>query len=289
MARPGIQKHLSLAPLLRCPLCHQPMSATESSVLCEGGHDYAISSKGFLNLVPHQAPLKGYDETFFKSRQRIMRDGYYDCVRDGVIAALNAHPVAVHGATQPSEQHKPLVLDAGCGEGSYARSLHDALDCDVIGIDLARDAIRCAARGGGAERWLVADLANIPLADHSVNAIANIYTPANYREFQRVLRPGGLLVKVVPAPLHMRELRELAGERLGQASFVDHGVAEHLERHMEIASRTRVTATTPVRPESALDLMRMSPVAFGMNQADIDLDALNTITVDAEIICARPR
>ncbi len=53
------------------------MHARQSSVVCESGHDFAISAKGFLNLIPHQKPLKGYDETFFASRQRIMEHGYY--------------------------------------------------------------------------------------------------------------------------------------------------------------------------------------------------------------------
>ena len=72
MARPGIQKHLDIASLLQCPLCHERLHAITCSLRCARGHDFAISSKGFLNLIPQQGPLKGYDEAFFTSRQRVM-------------------------------------------------------------------------------------------------------------------------------------------------------------------------------------------------------------------------
>lgn len=276
MARPGVQKHLGIAELLRCPLCGAEMHARQSSVACESGHDFAISAKGFLNLIPHQKPLKGYDETFFASRQRIMEHGYYREVHQAVTASLNE---LASTAT---------VIDAGCGEGSYAKDVARALPhSTVLGLDIAKDAIRVAARGGGPVRWLVADLANIPLSDSTVDAILNVFTPANYDEFKRVLKPGGMLVKVIPAPQHMHELRELAGEQLSEADFVDHGVSEHLMRHMNVVSRARVTQTSPVQAEDALDLVRMSPVAFSIEEHALDLDSLTHITVDAEIICAQ--
>lgn len=276
MARPGVQKHLDIAEILRCPLCGEEMHARASSVACGNGHDYAVAAKGFLNLVPHQKPLKGYDEAFFTSRQRIMESGYYRRVRQGVMDAL--------GDIAPT----PVVIDAGCGEGSYAKDVARALpQATILGLDIAKDAIRVAARGGGPVRWLVADLANTPLADASADAILNVFTPANYDEFKRILKPGGLLVKVIPAPLHMRELRELAGHRLLKSDFVDHGVAEHLERHMNVVNRTRATQTSSVRPEDARDLVRMSPVSFNLEGGGVDPSSLTRITIDAEIICAR--
>lgn len=252
------------------------MHARQSSIACESGHDFAISAKGFLNLIPHQKPLKGYDETFFASRQRIMEHGYYREVHQAVAASLNE---LASTAT---------VIDAGCGEGSYAKDAARALPhSTVLGLDIAKDAIRVAARGGGPVRWLVADLANIPLSDSTVDAILNVFTPANYDEFKRVLKPGGMLIKVIPAPQHMHELRELAGEQLSETDFVDRGVSEHLMRHMNVVGRARVTQTSPVQPEDALDLVRMSPVAFSVEERALDLDALTHITVDAEVICAR--
>ena len=189
-----------------------------------------------------------------------------------------------------SDAHRQ-VTEAVCAQLSELAPVSythlDVYKRQVLGLDIAKDAIRVAARGGGPVRWLVADLANIPLSDSTVDAILNVFTPANYDEFKRVLKPGGMLVKVIPAPQHMHELRELAGEQLSDADFVDHGVSEHLMRHMNVVSRARVTQTSPVQAEDALDLVRMSPVAFSIEEHALDLDSLTHITVDAEIICAQ--
>ncbi len=113
----------------------------------------------------------------------------------------------------------------------------------------------------------------MPMQDHSVDIILNVFTPANYAEFQRILKPNGALVKVVPAPGHMYELRQLAGCNLSHVDVQDHGVAEHLTRHMDLAGRTRTTQTSAVTRELARDLARMSPVTFGMDAQSLDLDA----------------
>ena len=173
------------------------------------------------------------------------------------------------------------------GEGAYTKAVQAACHSLTIGLDLAKDGIQCAARGGGEERWIVADLASIPLADHAADVIVNVFTPANYAEFSRVLKPGGWLIKVVPAANHMRELRGLVQEHLARKTFDDHGVAEHMERSFGLAERIRVTQTTPVAPLEATDLIKMSPVAFNMDEDSLDASTLGSITVDAEILIAR--
>ena len=278
MVRPGIQKHLDIASLLQCPLCHEHLHAITCSLRCARGHDFAISSKGFLNLIPQQGPLKGYDEAFFTSRQRIMEAKVYRILNEALIQTLE-------NLDLPDD---PIIIDAGCGEGSYLKAISSRFCGTCIGIDIVKDAIRCAARGGGAERWLVADLANMPIRNHSVDVVLNVFTPANYTEFQRILKHDGMLVKVIPGPDHMHELRDLACDRLAHSAMQDHGVAEHLSRHMELTTRARVTQTSYVSPELARDLVRMSPVTFGMDPDELELDKLTNITVDAEVLCARP-
>src|SRR5699024_11433583 len=55
--------------------------------------------------------------------------------------------------------------------------------------------------------WLVGDLANTPIGDGSCQVILNIFSPANYMEFKRVLAPNGLVEKVVPRANYLKELR----------------------------------------------------------------------------------
>lgn len=275
MARSRIQAYLDLASTLRCPLCGSALRAEGGSLVCSRAHRFDISAKGFLTLVPNVAPLKGYDAAFFESRARIMDAGFYHHVLDAILQEL---PHLAAGST---------VVDAGCGEGYYAKSIRQRTGCRTIGIDYSKDAIRIAARGGNAVHWLVADLAHMPLAANTAACIINVFTPANYQEFQRVLAPGGTLVKVVPGSRHMQELRALTGKPSIDHAYSNESIVSHLERHAEILARTRAAQTLPVDGEQARDLVRMSPVTFGCNANELEIGRLTQITVDAEVLVAR--
>jgi len=91
------------------------------------------------------------------------------------------------------------LLDAGCGEGTPGLAGHGF---ERIGLDAAAEQCRraTAAMPG---RVLRGDLAALPLAADSVDAVVSLYAlihvpsgdhPAVYREFARVLSPGGRLV-----------------------------------------------------------------------------------------------
>ncbi len=55
---------------------------------------------------------------------------------------------------------------------------------------------------------MIGDLANLPLLDNSIDILLNLLSPANYQEFARVLKPGGLLIKVIPGSEYLKEVRQ---------------------------------------------------------------------------------
>src|SRR5690606_40580058 len=55
--------------------------------------------------------------------------------------------------------------------------------------------------------WIVADLANLPIATTSIDYILNILSPSNYAEFDRLLKKEGKLIKVIPNSDYLKELR----------------------------------------------------------------------------------
>ncbi len=135
-------------------------------------------------------------------------------------------------------------LDAGCGSGTLARYLLEA-GANVLGVDAAEEMISLArelASQGVASQDVfrhdaakpdeptpqlrfehVTTIANLPLADHSLDGIlcSSVleYVPdpaACLTEFARVMRPGGLLVVSVANRSSIVRKAQLATHRLGR-------------------------------------------------------------------------
>jgi len=95
------------------------------------------------------------------------------------------------------------VLDVGCGTGLVGRALRArGFAGQVLGLDISQASLESARQGGAYDSVEQADLQQrLPLADDSVDASVCVgvmtYLPeveAVWREFARVVRPGGLVV-----------------------------------------------------------------------------------------------
>jgi 23S rRNA (guanine745-N1)-methyltransferase len=76
-------------------------------------------------------------------------------------------------------------------------------------VDISRDAVRMAAKRYPALDFVVANLKEpLVVQDRALHLLLNIFAPRNPAEFARVLVSGGWLLVVIPAPEHLRELRE---------------------------------------------------------------------------------
>jgi predicted TPR repeat methyltransferase len=95
------------------------------------------------------------------------------------------------------------VLDVGCGTGMVGRALRArGFAGRLHGLDISQASLEVARQSGAYDAAEPADLQQpLPLADNSVDAVVCVgvmtYLPeveAVWREFARVVRPGGLVV-----------------------------------------------------------------------------------------------
>lgn len=270
-----LERFRASAGLMRCPLCHSPLEARERSLACPSGHAFDISKKGTVNFIPQQRPLEGYDACFFEHRSTILEAGFYDHVADALRKALQERALPCR------------VLDVGCGEGFYAKSLQ-APKTEVYAFDISKEAIEIAARGSHRACFFVADLANIPMQDGTVDFIANVFTPAHYAEFTRVLSDEGILAKVVPGPRHLHELRERFAGQLRSKDYSNERVVSHFQESFDLISRVPVCKTVKTDPALIADFVRMTPLLFHVEESLASSCRLEEITVDAEILIGRP-
>lgn len=325
-----MRKYMDNAALFRCPVCaaasakaiEEPADGSHdgrdsqgiaeaiermdlhprgSALVCEAGHTFDVSHKGYVNFVPAQKPLKGYSKAFFEARREFLSWGYYDHVLQSVANVVS------QAAANACANDRFRVLDAGCAEGYYLRGIRQAIQSTdakvdeaqanaaqptsgarpvaptgtlLIGADISKDAVRLAAGGGDPNLWIVDDVANLALADASMDCILNVFTPANYREFRRVLRPGGMLVKVVPGPRHLEQLRRV----LGDGEHDEGDVMRIFQRNCDTTAVIPATRTFDVPPERVPTLIGMTPLAFRLDEAQRRKIMVSRITIDARVL-----
>lgn len=265
---------------LTCPVCQRPLCSDGTSLRCEAGHVFDIARQGYVNLLRRARNEAHYSAQVLERREAVLEAGYYDHVLEAVEDALRAH--AGPGG----------VLDAGCGTGWYARRLGERLgDRAVAGVDIVKEGIRLAARldEGATTMWVVGDSARLPFADAAMGAILDIFAPANYREFNRVLAPGGCVIKVVPGPDHVRELRDAASAQLLHLDHSADLVRDRFLDFYDVVAERRCTKTTPVDAEARETFIEMTPLLFGVDATRVDFDAVAQVTVDAHVMVGRPR
>jgi len=141
------------------------------------------------------------------------------------------------------------LIDVGAGTGAISHQLARRYDrCEVITFDLAsqmlkqaRQRLSLTSRWFGRQRFLCGDAEQLPLADNSVDMIFSNFAiqwcpdlDQTFREFQRILKPEGLLLFTTFGPDTLKELRQ-AWQAVDKAvhvnSFIDmHDIGDALMR-----------------------------------------------------------
>ncbi|MGN0776334.1 MAG: putative RNA methyltransferase [Candidatus Ventricola sp.] len=266
----------SIIPLLRCPLCGGAFLKKDSSLVCSRRHTYDIARQGYVNFVPGQKEMF-YKKELFDHRARVFEAGVYAPVVELLTEAIGRYGPADH----------PVLLDAGCGEGYYAKAVCPGRSMTRIGFDLSKDAVRLAARGPKTAAFFAADLKHIPMQDHTADVLLDVFTPANYAEFGRVLREDGVVMKLAPRSGYLHQLRTLAGEQLRHATYDDGDVERYAHEKMDVLHQEAITYTLCVSPETVQHLARMTPMLAGIDVDRLDLSGVSQITIDETLYIGR--
>lgn len=264
--------------LFSCPICSSVMMLEDQvRFVCTNGHSFDFAKSGYVNLAP-QAHTTKYDKSLFEARTAVMSSGFFEPIIHKLVEQVNE---------QIRHVDNPVILDAGCGEGTHLSTIHAQLPTEAvgIGIDLAKEGIVAASKTYPGFIWSVADLAAMPFLDEQIDVILNVLSPANYAEFTRLLKPGGAVVKVVPESGYLKELREVFYE--GKPLKEESDPVVRFAEHFDSVQSERVTYTFKL-PEGLLaPLIHMTPLAWGAGEEKIE-EALRMgireITIDLRVI-----
>jgi 23S rRNA (guanine745-N1)-methyltransferase len=228
--------------------CGSELRDEGRTLRCARGHAYDRARSGYVNLLQpndRRSSTPGDSKAAVAARRRFLAAGH----EETILAAL------VDAAARAGARPGAVVLDVGCGEGTFAARVAAATGAECCGVDVSAAAIDLAARAWPGASWVVANADRmLPLADASVDVVASITSRRNAPEMRRVVARGGALVVAVPAPDDLVELREIIHGRRFERDRVERTV-DDLAPHFELAARERVAAVARLDAEAVRDLL----------------------------------
>ena len=277
--KPKLQRFASAsATAFACPICQENLTLVESSLKCNNRHSFDLAKFGYVNLAPQIKQSANYDKKNFQNRQQILEAGFYQAILEVVSDLLS------------NSKNAKTILDIGCGEGFYSRKLQERHpDKTFYAFDISKDSVQIAAKSepNWAVNWFVGDLARLPIKDASMDILLDIFSPANYGEFHRVLSKDGILIKVIPTENHLKEIRQKVQDQLTKKDYSNQDIKEHFQGHFTILSNQTASLTKTITPDQLQALLSMTPLLFHIDQSKIDWSQLTEITIEAEILVGK--
>ena len=275
--KPKLQRFAS-ATAFACPICQENLTLVESSLKCNNHHSFDLAKFGYVNLALQIKQSTNYDKENFQNRQQILEAGFYQAILEAASDLLS------------NSKNAKTILDIGCGEGFYSRKLQERHpDKTFYAFDISKDSVQIAAKSepNWAVNWFVGDLARLPIKDASMDILLDIFSPANYGEFRRVLSKDGILIKVIPTKNHLKEIRQKVQDQLTNKDYSNQDIKEHFQEHFTILSSQTASLTKTITAEQLQALLSMTPLLFHIDQSKIDWSQLTEITIEAEILVGR--
>lgn len=257
---------------ITCPVCAEPLLLKERTYRCSNGHSFDLAKEGYVNLLlSHQRKSKnpGDDKMMIQARRRFFDSGAFDPLTKLIQHSTSNIP------------HSTL-LDCGCGEGHFL----SALGGTRFGVDVSKEAIRCAAKRYKEVTWIVANgMRELPFADDSMDGILSVLAPRNIEEFARILKPDGALVLGVPGPNHLIELRTRLTANAGDfEEKADEAIAKCASQFIE-TNRDSLSYSQLLNCEQIADLIQMTPIFWNSSpEAKVEVQQLDELRVTISFV-----
>ena len=236
-----------------CPICGNELNKQERSYVCSNNHSFDMARQGYVNLLTVQQKHSlnpGDTREQVLSRRAFLEEGHY-----APIARTLIDTAKELGITGP-------ILDVGCGEGYYSAQLADALDAQLFGFDISKEAVRCAAAKYKNANWFCATASHIPLNDHSAQLMTSLFALTLPEEFCRVLAKGGLYIQVLAAQDHLLGLKSIIYPELKLKEKDSVPELSGFERIKTIPVRFTFT----VEGEQVQNLLSMTPHVYRISK-----------------------
>lgn len=281
-----------------CPNCGLPLAQEPNSknLRCENNHSFDCARQGYYNLLlANQKASKEPGDTseMLQARNRFLETGKYSFLVRAIGDVMSEYL-----ARAELENTAFTLFDCGCGEGYYTRELQKrycSLPSEYYCIDIAKNGVKMAASQARLAKqnieihtdanttllstnFAVASSANLPVAGNIFDVFLSVFAPFNETEVARILKPGGIFIRVAPGPSHLFELKQQLYTTPQKHTAPDVPVGFKMLSEQCIANQVMFDNEAQFS-----DLLYMTPFAYkGMREAKQTLYLSNNNQITAE-------
>lgn len=259
-----------------CPVCREALCDEEKIYRCVNGHCFDKSKFGYVNLLQSQkssAKRHGDDRMMIRARRDFLDKGYYGFLRDS-IAEICCQILA----------DGDCAVDAGCGECWYSSGIKQKLSetgksvC-FFGVDISKDALEFASKRKSGIPTAVASVFELPFADESADLLLNIFSPEADGEYLRVLKKGGIMLRVIPLEKHLFELKAAIYDK----PYLNDVPSTDVEG-FEFIKSEKICGTLDIYSNEDLqNLFKMTPYYYKTGKDDqAKLEKIKALCINAE-------
>lgn len=252
-----------------CPYCKEKMHIEDSSLKCINNHTFDVTKKGTINFIISTKikESKIYNEELFSSRRKFIEKEYYKQVYELIASDINKLNL-----------NNIKILDLGCGEGIHSINILKKIknNYKYFGFDYSKDAINLASDYNSSNRFYFdGDVNNIPIATNSIDVIIDFLSPYSESEVKRVLKKGGLFIKIAPSSNYLIELRNASGLEKYQKQ---QEIIENLSKYFKNIVIENYKETFKIEKNDVENLIGMTPLKLKTTDLKID-----KITIDLNV------
>ncbi len=256
-----------------CPYCKEKMHLVGESLKCTNRHTFDITKKGTINFIisPKIKESKIYNKKLFTCRRKFIENGYYNDVYKLIANEINNLNL-----------DNIKILDLGCGEGIHSMNILSKIKSNYkyFGFDYSKDAINLASDYNSSNRFYFnGDVNNIPIASDSMDVIIDFLSPYSESEVKRVLKKGGLFLKVAPSSDYLIELRNANGLEKYQKQ---QEIIDNLGKHFKNILTENYHKTFKIEKDDVENLIGMTPLKLNMTNLKIE-----QVTIDLNVYKVR--
>lgn len=188
--------------LLRCPKCKSALHVVDHHYECQEHHVYDIAKSGYCNLLLGNHKATGDNKAMVQARTCFLSHSYYRPICNEIVKLLEPYK-------------KTVMIDAGCGEGFYTNHIQQCYpNSELYGFDLSKYALKEASKASNMVQYAVASIFQLPLPDFCGDVALSIFAPVAIDEMKRIVKDGGILLKVEPGPKHLYDLKKVLYEQV---------------------------------------------------------------------------